>query len=148
MPKFPLASKGVRFSPRALSSSKSPLRSGEEAGFWQLQGDEVSANILLPCKAPKGSLGARLVLLLRAGVGGAMAAGDRREVKSTVLGSRCCFTTSCNKYVLAVLPIMGQQQNQRGLSRAAFRETAKGAVKLWMEKPSEIICPRQIPHQK
>lgn len=41
LPVFPLASRGARFSLRALFSSQSLLRSGEESGFWPLQGDEV-----------------------------------------------------------------------------------------------------------
>ena len=103
--------------------------------------DKVSASILLPCKSPKESL----VLLLKSGVAGAMVAGDRQKVKYTACGSRCCFTTSLYMVVLVVLLVTGQQQNQRGLCRMAFRETAKKAVKFWMEKPPKTTAQDKSP---
>lgn len=143
MPKFPLASRRASF----ITQSSLLLRelAQEWWGPWVLAaprrwGDKLSASLLLPCKAPKENL-----FLPRPGVTGAMVTGDRREINSTAHGSRCCFTTSLYMYVLLLLLVTGQQQNQRGLCRVAFRETAKGAAKLRMEKPSKISAQDKSP---
>lgn len=141
-PIFPLASKGAGFSPGALSLSESLFGSGEEAGFWLLQGDEERR------RQPACAAVQSLFLLPRPGVAAAVIGGDRREIKSTACGSGCGFTTSLYMRMLMLLLVTGQQQNQRGLCRAAFRETAKGAVKASDGKAIQDICPGQIPHQK
>lgn len=42
----------------------------------------------------------------------------------------------------------GQQQNQRGLCRVAFKESAKEAIKLQMEKPSKVSTQDKSPIKK